>query len=87
MARTPLLRALRQLAREHDAAEHLGITPAEFRHRRTLELSRRDFLRGAAGAAAIAALAPNLKFAPALGGAGASDRHRRGRHFRPDVRR
>jgi monoamine oxidase len=64
MARTPLLRALRQLAREHDAAEHLGITAAELRHRRTLEVSRRDFLRGAAGAAAIAALAPNLKFAP-----------------------
>ena len=67
MARTPLLRALRRLAREHEAAERLGITPAELRIRRTFELSRRDFLRGAAGAAAIGVLAPGLRFAPALG--------------------
>jgi len=67
MARTPLLRALRRLAREHGAAERLGIAPAELRIRRTLELSRRDFLRGATGAAAIGALAPTLRFVPAWG--------------------
>jgi monoamine oxidase len=66
MARTPLLRALRKLAREHDAAEHLGITPAELRLQRFDSLSRRDFLKGAAGIAAAGALAPALKFAPAL---------------------
>lgn len=66
MARTPLIRALRRLAREHDAAEHLGITPAELRLRRADLLSRRDFLKGAASAAALTALAPALKFSPAL---------------------
>jgi monoamine oxidase len=65
MARTPLLRALRRLAREHDAAEDLAITPAELRRRRTLELSRRDFLRGAAGFAAVGAFAPALGPVPA----------------------
>src|SRR6266545_3860920 len=63
MARTPLLRALRRLAREHDAAERLGIAPAELRQRRTSELSRRDFLKGVA---AFGALAPSLRFAPAF---------------------
>lgn len=63
MARTPLLRALRRLAREHVAAEHLGIAPAELRRRRTLELSRRDFLKGVA---AFGALAPSLRSVPAL---------------------
>ena len=45
MARTPLLRALRRLAREHAVAEHLGITPAELRNHRSADLSRRDFIR------------------------------------------
>src|SRR5437763_14552041 len=57
MARTPLLRALRRLAREHDAAANLGIAPAELRYRRSANLSRRQFL---AGAAAFGALAPIL---------------------------
>jgi len=57
MARTPLLRALRRLAREHDAAESFGISPIELRRRRSLELSRRDFLRGAAAFGGIAATA------------------------------
>ena len=65
MARTPLLRALRRLAREHDEAERLGITPVELRHHRTLGLSRRAFLKSAAGAAAIGALAPSLRLLPA----------------------
>jgi len=72
MARTPLLRALRRLAREHQAAEQLGITPAELRWRRAAalssraaELSRRDFLTGAAAVAAVAVTSPLL---PALAG-------------------
>ena len=66
MARTPLLRALRRLAREHEAASHQGITPAELRRRPTPELSRRDFLKGAA---ALGALTPALRFVPALAAA------------------
>ena len=62
MARTPLLRALRRLAREHDAAERLGVVPGELRRRRAAEPSRRDFLKGAA---AIGALAPALRIMPA----------------------
>lgn len=62
MARTPLLRALRRLAREHATAERLGITPAELRRRRATELSRRDFIKGAA---AFGALVPTLRFTPA----------------------
>ena len=62
MARTPLLRALRRLAHEHRAAETLGITPAEFRRRRGSELSRRDFLKGAA---AVGVLGPTLRIRPA----------------------
>ena len=63
MARTPLLRALRCFAREHDAAERLGIAPGELRRRRTAEPSRRDFLKAIA---AIGALTPASRIAPAL---------------------
>jgi monoamine oxidase len=63
MARTPLLRALRRLAREHDAAERLSLAPAELRRRRAAEPSRRDFLKGAA---AVAVLAPASRVVPAL---------------------
>jgi monoamine oxidase len=51
MARTPLLRSIRRLAREHDTAERLGIAPAELRERRAY--SRRELLRrgGVLGAA------------------------------------
>jgi monoamine oxidase len=55
MARTPLLRLLERLAREHDDAERLRITPAEVRERRAEAVySRREFLKrsGAAGVAA-----------------------------------
>ena len=58
MARTPLLRALRQLAGEHAAAEKLGIPVAELRARREEQAySRKDFLKrtGAAGVALAAA--------------------------------
>ena len=45
MARTPLLRALQKLAREHQAAERLGITPAELREREA-EAQERSYSRG-----------------------------------------
>jgi len=61
MTRTPLLRALRRLAREHDAAEALAIAPAELRRRRALELSRRDFLKGLA---AVSTVAAGTRFVP-----------------------
>jgi monoamine oxidase len=57
MARTPLLRALQKLAREHREAERLGISPAELRERETeareTSYSRGEFLRraGAVGGA------------------------------------
>ena len=52
MARTPLLRAIERLAREHDVAERLGVPPAELRERRAeAGYSRREFLKrsGAVG--------------------------------------
>jgi monoamine oxidase len=57
MARTPLLRSLQRLAREHQAAGRLGITPTELRERqaeaRERSYSRGEFLKrsGAVGAA------------------------------------
>ncbi len=57
MARTPLLRSLQRLAREHQAAGRLGITPTELRERqaeaRERSYSRGEFLKrsGAFGAA------------------------------------
>jgi monoamine oxidase len=49
MARTPLLRALHDLAQDHRDADRLGISPLEAR------ISRRDFLRrsGAVGATVV----------------------------------
>lgn len=54
MARTPLLRALRGLAREHAAADTLGISVEELREREAEHAySRKEFLKrsGAVGAA------------------------------------
>jgi monoamine oxidase len=57
MARTPLLRALARLAREHSDAERAGITTAELRERRAeAAYTRRELLqRGGAVAAGIVA--------------------------------
>jgi monoamine oxidase len=58
MARTPLLRAIRRLARDHAAADRLGIPVADYRARRDEQAySRTEFLKrtGAAGAAIAAA--------------------------------
>jgi monoamine oxidase len=57
MARTPLLRSVQRLAKEHHDAEALGITPAALRERvAEAEYSRREFLRrsGVVGAAVVA---------------------------------
>jgi monoamine oxidase len=73
MARTPLLQALRRLAREHAAAEQLGIPVAELRARREEAVySRKDLLKraGAAGAA-IAAAGPLGSLARAASAAAA----------------
>src|SRR5918911_473610 len=60
MARTQLLRALQQLAREHREAEALGISPAELRDREAEgRYSRGEFLkRGGAAGAAVALAGP-----------------------------
>ena len=61
MARTPLLRSLVQLAKDHQLAEQTGVPPAAIREQRALVagsvagLTRRHFLAGAAiGAGALA---------------------------------
>ncbi len=70
MARTPLLRWIQRLAKEHAAAEQLGITPAELREKRTeAAFTRREFLKrsGALGAVVAAAgPAALLRPVPAL---------------------
>ena len=60
MARTEILRALKRLAREHDAAEQLGITPAELRLQNAkASLDRRTFIKGSlAAGAALSAFGP-----------------------------
>src|ERR671932_928051 len=67
MARTPLLRALQRLAREHRDAEQLGISPAELREReaeaRERGYSRGDFLKRSGAAGAAVALAGPAAFA------------------------
>ena len=58
MTRTPLLRALRRLSREHATAERLGVSVEELRARQEEQAySRRDFLKrtGAVGAAVAVA--------------------------------
>jgi monoamine oxidase len=55
MARTPLAHALALLAKEHDAAESIGIDTAELRERR---YSRKELLRRGAVAGAAAAIGP-----------------------------
>lgn len=58
MARTPLLRAFQRLAAEHQAAEQLGIEPAELRGRQAAaSYSRRELLKRAGVAGAAVAVA------------------------------
>jgi monoamine oxidase len=69
MARTPLMRALQRLARDHSAAAELGIDVDELRERTTEgRLSRREFLRRSGAAGAVVAIAGPLALArPARG--------------------
>jgi monoamine oxidase len=70
VARTPLLRSIARLAREHGAAERLGITAAELREQRAQAgYSRRDLLRrGGLLGAALAVGGPAALAGPALAG-------------------
>jgi monoamine oxidase len=62
MARTPLMRSLQRLAREHRAASRLRIEVERLRERednaREARLSRREFVKRTAVGAAVAASAP-----------------------------
>ena len=71
MARSPLMRALQRLAREHQAASQLGIDVGQLREREAASrLSRRDFLVRTGAVGAAAAMAGPLAFArPARAGA------------------
>jgi monoamine oxidase len=72
MARTPLLRALQRLAREHDAAARLGIEVGQFRHReQEAGFSRREFLKRTGAVGATAAVTGPLSFAKLAATAGA----------------
>jgi monoamine oxidase len=63
MARTPLLRAFQRLAADHQAAERLGIQPAELRGQRgEASYSRRELLRRAGVAGAAVAVAGPVAF-------------------------
>ena len=58
MARTPLLRALQRLARDHQHAEALGISPQELREQeQERAYSRGEFLKRSGTAGAAVALA------------------------------
>ncbi|HEX7309776.1 MAG TPA: NAD(P)/FAD-dependent oxidoreductase [Gaiellaceae bacterium] len=61
MARTPFARAFELLAKEHGAAETLGITPAELRERHAgRTLTRRELLRRGVAAGAGVAVGPGV---------------------------
>ena len=72
MARTPLLRAIARLARDHADAERLGISPDELRGRRAeARYSRREVIkRGGAAGAAVAVAGPALLARPARAASG-----------------
>src|SRR5882757_10079204 len=71
MARTPLLRALQRLARDHQQAESLGISPAELREReQERAYSRGEFLRRSRAAGAAVALGSGVFSRAALAAAG-----------------
>src|SRR5215472_9812603 len=65
MGRTPLMRALQRLAREHEAAARLGVEVEEVRERED-RISRREFVRrtGVVGAA-VAVAGPAVLARPA----------------------
>jgi monoamine oxidase len=64
MARTPLMRALQRLAREHGAVARLGIEVEEFRQReQEARFTRREFLQRTGAVGAVAAVAGPLSLA------------------------
>jgi monoamine oxidase len=66
MARTPLLRELRRLAREHAAADALGISVSELREREAERAySRKEFLKRSGAVGAAVALSGPAAFAGA----------------------
>ena len=72
MARTPLMRALQRLAREHDASARLGIGVEEFRQReQEARFTRREFLQRTGAVGAVAAVAGPLSLAKPAAAAGA----------------
>ena len=72
MARTPLMRALQRLAREHDTAARLGIEVEELREREgELGVSRGEFLKRAGAVGAAVAVAGPMALARPARAAGA----------------
>ena len=67
MARTPLLRKLRGLARDHHIASASGIPVPELRGKRAAALSRREFVKRGALIGAGLAVAPAVLARPAHG--------------------
>ena len=66
MGRTPLMRALQRLARDHREADALGLPIEEFRARREEAYSRREFIkRTATVGAAVAVAGPAALARPA----------------------
>ena len=72
MARTPLMRALQELAREHRQASALGVDVEELREQATeARISRREFVKRSGAAGAAVAIGAPLAFArPARAAAG-----------------
>jgi monoamine oxidase len=71
MARTPLLRALQRLAREHREASELGIEVEELREREhEARISRREFVKRTGAVGAAVAVAGPMALARSARGAG-----------------
>src|SRR5919109_5097058 len=72
MARTPLMRALQRLAREHQEASKLGIEVEELREReQEARISRREFVKRTGALGAAVAVAGPMALAKSARGAGA----------------
>jgi monoamine oxidase len=72
MARTPLMRAVQRLAREHRAAAELGLEVEEYRERATeARISRREFVKRTGAVGAALTVAGPMAFARQARAAGA----------------
>jgi monoamine oxidase len=75
MARTPLMRALQRLAREHEASARLGIGVEEFRQReQEARFTRREFMQRTGAVGAVAAVAGPLFLAKPTAAAASAPR-------------